>query len=233
MTELAAPLLAAPEPVAIGAGALAALAAAAEALVDAELVRGVAATSGAGVANEPLLDADADVVVVVDVVASGAIVGSGVGPCPVFGTVCCAATVVLTVVELALGVGDGEAALDAPEGNVVVASVELAAVVLLELPALLPVSVVLEPDVPKLAGAAVAIACALPSASAWFVEPVTFVYFCVTVPEGEVAPSSTAVLAVRSKFAMLSGVCTSPRTSSVVSRLPRYAMPPGARTLLA
>jgi hypothetical protein len=164
VAELAAPLVAAPEPVAIGAGALAAPAF--EAVVEAVLVAGVAATSGAGVASGALLDADADVVVVVDVVASGAIVGSGVGPCPVFGTVCWAATVVLTVVELVLGVGDGEAALDAPEGSVVVAIVELVAVVPLEPPALLPVTVVLVPEVPKPAGAAVATACALPSASA-------------------------------------------------------------------
>jgi hypothetical protein len=71
------------------------------------------------------------------------------------------------------------------------------------------------------------------SASAWFVEPDVLPYLIVNAPEGEVAPCSTAVLLLKSVSAMDSGVCTSPRTSSEVSRFSEYAMPPGERELLA
>ncbi len=65
------------------------------------------------------------------------------------------------------------------------------------------------------------------------VEPVTLLYFCVVVPEGDVAPVKTAVEPLSKRSAICAGVVTSPRISIVVSRFPRYAIPPGARTLLA
>jgi hypothetical protein len=58
-------------------------------------------------------------------------------------------------------------------------------------------------------------------------------YFWVSVPDGDVAPVSTAVDPVSSRSAIDWGVVTSPRMSTVVSRLPEYTIPPGARTLLA
>ncbi len=73
----------------------------------------------------------------------------------------------------------------------------------------------------------------LPSARAWFVEPDVLLYFTVSAPDGEVAPWRTAVLLVSRVSAIDSGVCTSPRTSSEVSRFDEYAMPPGERALLA
>ena len=74
---------------------------------------------------------------------------------------------------------------------------------------------------------------AVPSASAWFVEPDVLLNFTVNAPDGEVAPCSTEVFAPRSVSAIDSGVWTSPRTSSEVSRFDEYAMPPGERALLA
>jgi hypothetical protein len=58
-------------------------------------------------------------------------------------------------------------------------------------------------------------------------------YFTVSAPEGEVAPCSTEVLALTSVSAIDAAVWTSPRTSSEVSRLAEYAMPPGARELFS
>src|SRR5580658_2192907 len=89
---------------------------------------------------------------------------------------------------------------------------------------------------PPIAGAVVAVAlaaAAFESESAWFVLPLRFEYFWFTEPEGDVAPSSTAVEPVSNRLATDAAVCTSPRTSIVVSRWPRQAIPPGARTLLA
>jgi hypothetical protein len=62
---------------------------------------------------------------------------------------------------------------------------------------------------------------------------VTLLNFWVVVPDGDVAPVKTAVEPLSSRSAIDWGVVTSPRMSIVVSRLGRYAIPPGARTLLA
>ncbi len=56
---------------------------------------------------------------------------------------------------------------------------------------------------------------------AWLVEPLIGEYFCVKVPEGEVAPSSTVLDPLSRRLAIDCGVCTSPRTSIVVSRFGR------------
>jgi hypothetical protein len=58
-------------------------------------------------------------------------------------------------------------------------------------------------------------------------------YFCVSVPDGDVAPVSTAVDPLNRRSAIDWGVVTSPRMSTVISRLAEYTIPPGARTLLA
>ena len=93
---------------------------------------------------------------------------------------------------------------------------------------------VLEMLPPPAAAAAAALDVpALASESAWFVEPEVLLYFTVSAPEGEVAPWSTEVLALTSVSAIEGAVCTSPRTSSEVSRFAEYAMPPGARELFS
>ncbi len=58
-------------------------------------------------------------------------------------------------------------------------------------------------------------------------------YLTVSAPDDDVAPWSTEVLPVSSVSAIDAGVCTSPRTSSVVSRFAEYAMPPDVRALFA
>jgi hypothetical protein len=51
------------------------------------------------------------------------------------------------------------------------------------------------------------------------VEPDVFPYFTVSAPDGDVAPCNTDVLPVSNVSAISGAVCTSPRTSSDVSRL--------------
>ncbi len=65
------------------------------------------------------------------------------------------------------------------------------------------------------------------------VEPAVLLYLTVSAPDGEVAPCKTAVFEFSRVSATDCGVWTSPRTSSDVSRFVEYAMPPGARALLA
>jgi hypothetical protein len=113
----------------------------------------------------------------------------------------------------------------APDGRVVKELV-VVDVVLLPLPdppdePVTVVDVVELPAPVSLEVAVVLVVALVLNARAWFVEPVTFEYFWVTVPEGEVAPSKTVLEPVSKRSAIDAGVCTSPRTSRVVSRFPR------------
>jgi hypothetical protein len=120
-----------------------------------------------------------------------------------------------------LGVtADAAADVDVPADEDDVPAVDVLAVVLPE-PVLgpeTPLSVVAVVPPAELAETAVVDAPPPESARAWFVDPDVLLYLTVSAPEGDVAPCSTAVSPVNNVSAIDCGVCTSPRTSSDVSR---------------
>jgi len=187
----------------------------------------------------------ATLVAVVVEIKAGALVGGAVTlasgtACAAGGSVAVASVVAPVVVLLVVGVvadvvdvvapAATGAALAAPAAALVVVKVLVVAVDVVLAPlddefAAATAALVPPPAPPPTTGAVVVVvalaAAAFESESAWFVLPLRFEYFWFTEPEGEVAPSSTAVEPVNSRLATEAGVCTSPRTSMVVSRLPR------------
>ena len=144
--------------------------------------------------------------------------------------------VVVPPAAVAPGVGDTDAVVDAALPVVAAVAFDASDAAPLEPPLDVEPETVDDVALPPPAPAPdvdAALVPAPPSASAWFVEPDVLPYLTVNAPDGDVAPCSTDVLLVNSVSAISAPVCTSPRTSSDVSRLPEYAMPPGDRALFA